>query len=236
VVRQATIVTFDVFSALTDSRAGGSRFLQSAADANSWSVAGTTLYDRWDALNKQSHREVDPWASFADLSALALRATMLELELPPDEATALSRELLDSMTDWPLWPDVSARSLRDLPASGLGLLSNIDDGLLAGTAAMRLGVFEPALVVTSERAQAYKPSAALYHRATELIGPFVHVASSARDVGGSVSAGIRCIRLERPGHSLDPTGPAPLWTAHSVSELRDLVPLAAGPDDRLTTP
>jgi 2-haloacid dehalogenase len=223
----AVIVTFDVFSALTDSRSGGSATLQTLSDAHGWSTSGSELYDTWDAANKESHRAVERWVPFADLSVLAMRAALSNLGLPDDNADSISRDLLDSMADWPLWPDVSAESLGGIPASGLGLLSNIDDVLLAGTAAIRLGVFDPELVVTSQRAQAYKPAPALYRRAAELLGPFVHVASSARDVRGAVGAGVACIRLQRPGHSLDATGPAPNWTAQSVEDLGQLVPLAA---------
>jgi 2-haloacid dehalogenase len=223
----AVIVTFDVFSALTDSRSGGSATLQTLSEAQGWSTSGSELYDIWDAANKENHRAVERWVPFADLSVLAMRAALKKLGLPDHNADSISRDLLDSMTDWPLWPDVSAKSLGELPASGLGLLSNIDDGLLAGTAAMRLGVFDPDLVVTSQRAQAYKPAPGLYRRGAELLGPFVHVASSARDVRGAVGAGVACIRLHRPGHSLDATGPAPKWTAESVNELGQLVPLAA---------
>ena len=82
---------------------------------------------------------------------------------------------------------------------------------------MRLGVFDPEFVVTSETARRTSRRL-LYQRATELLGPFVHVASSARDVRGAVSAGIPCIRLQRPGHALDPTGPAPQWTAQSITD------------------
>jgi 2-haloacid dehalogenase len=223
----AVIVTFDVFSALTDSRSGGSATLQTLSEAQGWSTSGSELYDIWDAANKENHRAVERWVPFADLSVLAMRAALSKLGLPDHNADSISSDLLDSMADWPLWPDVSAESLGELPASGLGLLSNIDDGLLAGTAAMRLGVFDPDLVVTSQRAQAYKPAPGLYHRAAELLGPFVHVASSARDVRGAVGARVACIRLHRPGHSLDATGPAPKWTAESVNELGHLVPLAA---------
>jgi 2-haloacid dehalogenase len=221
------IVTFDVFSALIDSRSGGSATLQTLSDAQGWSTSGSELYDTWDAANKENHRAVERWVPFADLSVLAMRAALSKLGLPDDNANAISSDLLDSMADWPLWPDVSADSLGQLPASGLGLLSNIDGELLAGTAAMRLGAFDPDLVVTSERAQAYKPAPGLYHRAAELLGHFVHVASSARDVRGAVGAGVACIRLHRPGHSLDATGPAPKWTAESVKELGQLLPLAA---------
>jgi len=85
-------------------------------------------------------------------------------------------------------------------------------------------------VVTSERARAYKPAAALYAKATELLGPFVHVASSARDVRGAVSAGIRCIRLQRAGHSLDASGPTPRWTVDSITALDDALAAAEESD------
>ena len=222
------IVTFDVFSALTDSRSGGSANLQSLSEERGWSTSGAEIYDAWDATNKEAHRALERWVPFTALSALAMRAALLKLALPDDNAESISRDLLDSMADWPLWPDVSAESLRELPTSGLGLLSNIDNALLAGTAAVRLDVFDPDFVVTSERAQAYKPAAALYQRASELLGPFVHVASSARDVRGAVSAGIPCIRLQRPGHALDLTGPAPRWTAQSITELGQLITAARG--------
>ncbi len=217
------IVTFDVFSALTDSRSGGAAFLDGIVARNGWPLSGGDIYDRWDALNKELHRAVEQWVSFAELSARAMHAALTNLGMPDDEAPEISSSLLESMTTWPVWPDVTAESLRELGDLRLGLLTNIDDGLLAGTKVMRLGVFEPDLVVTSERAQAYKPSAALYERATKLLGPFVHVASSARDVRGAVSADVRCIRLARPGHAVDPAGPAPLWTVDSVPHLRDAI-------------
>ncbi|HEX3680808.1 MAG TPA: hypothetical protein VHU90_13895, partial [Galbitalea sp.] len=226
------IVTFDVFSALTDSRSGGSAALQTLSDAHGWSTSGPELYDIWDAENKENHRAVERWVlPFADLSVLAIRAALSKLGLPDDNAVSISSDLLDSTTDWPLWPDVSAASLGELPATGLGLLSNIDDELLAGTAAMRLGVFDPDLVVTSQRAQAHKPSRAIYHRATELLGPFVHVASSARDVRGAGDSGLACIRLERPGHRLDPAGPLPRWTVSSVHSLAGAVQEAGESED-----
>jgi 2-haloacid dehalogenase len=221
------IVTFDVFSALTDSRAGGSGFLESVVAESGWSVSGEQIYDRWDALNKERHRTAEHWVPFSDLSALAMDEALKQLGLPNEAAHLISKALLDSMVEWPLWPDVSEASLNALGATGLGLLSNIDDQLLAGTAAIRLGVFDPNLIVTSQRAQAYKPAEALYRRATELLGPFVHIASSARDVRGAVQAGIPCVRLARPGHSLDAAGPEPEWTADSVSMLPGLVNAAS---------
>jgi 2-haloacid dehalogenase len=52
----------------------------------------------------------------------------------------------------------------------------------------------------------------------------VHVASSARDVRGALEAGIEVIRLRRPGHALDPTGPRPEREAGDLTELAALLP------------
>jgi 2-haloacid dehalogenase len=57
----AVIVTFDVFSALTDSRSGGSATLQTLSEAQGWSTSGSELYDIWDAANKENHRAVERW-------------------------------------------------------------------------------------------------------------------------------------------------------------------------------
>jgi 2-haloacid dehalogenase len=42
------------------------------------------------------------------------------------------------------------------------------------------------------------------------------VATSARDVRGALEAGIRVVRLRRPGHQLDPAGPSPRDEASDV--------------------
>ena len=46
------VVTFDLFSALIDSRSGGGAALSRLARTHGWSVDGRHVYDRWDALNK----------------------------------------------------------------------------------------------------------------------------------------------------------------------------------------
>ena len=97
----------------------------------------------------------------------------------------------------------------------LGVLSNIDDDLLARTHVRTLPV-DPEAVVTSERVRAYKPSPTFYAEAERLLGSYVHVASSARDVRGALEAGVRVVRLRRPGHGVDPDGPTPPRQATST--------------------
>jgi 2-haloacid dehalogenase len=75
-------------------------------------------------------------------------------------------------------------------------------------------------VLTSERLRAYKPGPEIYRRARERAGgALVHVATSARDVRGALEAGIDVIHLQRPGHRLDPSAPAPEREVPDLSHL-----------------
>jgi 2-haloacid dehalogenase len=218
------VVTFDLFSALIDSRSGGAAALGRIAVANGWTVGGAELYDRWDAANKQAQRDCRRWVPYRELAVRALTEVYGSLGLAAD-AIADVDALLESLPEWPLWPDVA----EGLPALGrhvrLGLLSNVDDDLLARTRAAPL--VDPALAMTSERLRAYKPGPRIYHEARRLLGPMVHVATSARDVRGALEAGLAVVRLVRPGHELDPEGPSPAHEAQTVEELRPLLERAA---------
>ncbi len=227
------VVTFDVFSALIDSRRGGSDFFQHTATARGWQLTGPAVYDDWDRRNKQLHAQLGPWRPFADLAADALTAVYRTYQLAGDPAADCAH-LLESMAGWPLWPDVTAAALTGVDRP-LGLLSNIDDQLLARTAPLQLGVIDPTLVLTSQQLHAYKPHPAFYQRAADRLGPFVHVASSARDVRGALEAGIPCIRLARSRHPLDPAGPQPAVTidrvAATATAVRSLHLSTSEPDD-----
>jgi 2-haloacid dehalogenase len=219
------LVTFDLFSALIDSRAGGSAALGRLAAAHGWDVDGERLYGLWDAHNKASQRDLDRWVPFAEHCRRALAATYVELRLAAD-ADDDTEELLASVEDWPLWPDVAAQ----LPELGqryrVGVLSNVDDAIFARTRVAPL--VDDAAVLTSERLRAYKPAPELYLRARERAGgELTHVATSARDVRGALEAGIPVVRLRRPGHTLDPAGPVPRDEADDV---RGVAALLSGGD------
>lgn len=211
------IVTFDLFSALTDARRGGVAAFADLLDGRDAPVSPEQVYDVWDRRNKQAQAGTGPWASFRELSRRALASTYAELGVGGEPAADADR-LLDGVGDWPLWPDVAP----GLPAvaarvAAVGILSNVDDDIVVTTRAYPLA--DPAWVLTSQRLGAYKPDPVIYHRARQRAGDLVHVATSARDVRGALEAGIRTVRLVRPGHRLDPDGPAP---AVEITDVRDL--------------
>jgi 2-haloacid dehalogenase len=215
------LVTFDLFSALIDSRMGASAVLDGLARARGWPIDGGVLYDVWDARNKTSQRELPDWVPFAEHCRRALAGAYAELALPGD-ADADVVVLLRSVGDWPLWPDVAEELPRIAARHRVGVLSNVDDDVFARTQVAQF-VADDA-VLTSERLHAYKPAAEIYRRARERAGgALVHVATSGRDVRGALEAGIDVIRLRRPGHALDPSGPAPDQVAGDLAEVGRLL-------------
>jgi 2-haloacid dehalogenase len=215
------LVTFDLFSALIDSRMGASAVLDGLVRARGWPVDGGVLHDVWDARNKTSQRELTTWVPFAEHCRRALAGAYAELELPGD-ADADVVVLLRSVSDWPLWPDVAEELPRLAARHRVGVLSNVDDDVFARTQVAPL-VADDA-VLTSERLQAYKPRPEIYRRARERAGgALVHVATSARDVQGALEAGIDVIHLRRPGHTLDPSGPVPEQAAADLAEVGRLL-------------
>jgi 2-haloacid dehalogenase len=214
------LVTFDLFSALIDSRTGASRVLAGIAAEHGWRIDGERLYDEWDRRNKASQRDEPEWIPFAEHCSRSLAATYDELGLTGRPA-ADAALLLGSVSGWPLWPDVA----EGLPALArrhrVGILSNVDDDVFARTQLAAL--FRDDAVLTSERLRAYKPHPEIYRRALDRAdGQLLHVATSARDVRGALEAGIDVVRLRRPGHRLDPDGPAP---THEAADLAGLGPI-----------
>lgn len=210
------VVTFDLFSALVDSRTGAAASFDALGARRGWSATGTEVYDEWDRRNKAAHRAVADWVPFVDLSRDALAGTYNALGVPGDAREDVEA-VYAAVGDWPLWPDVAESLPRLAEHYSIGLLSNVDDVIFRRTRAA--AYVDPELAMTSERLGFYKPDPRIYLSADAAVGPIVHVATSARDVRGALEAGIAVVRLRRPGHQLDPEGPAPV---HEVSLLADL--------------
>jgi 2-haloacid dehalogenase len=223
-VQTTFLVTFDLFSTLIDSRTGGTAAFGDIAAARGWQSGGSELYDRWDAHNKRIQRHTRRWRPFTALAAEALTATYQECDLLAGPGTGSVADpvadvarVLDTVPDWPLWPDVETVLARLRDDYRVGVLSNVDDAVFRRTRVA--GLVDADLALTSERLQAYKPAAEIYHRAQAQAGPLVHVASSARDVRGATEAGLDVVRVRRPGHELDPHGPRPAYEADGLDEI-----------------
>jgi len=221
------VVTFDLFSALVDSRTGATAVLQRLGGDRRWRPSATEVYDDWDARNKEAQGACKTWTSYESLAGAAMAETYAALGLDGDAVSDISK-ILDTLSDWPLWPDVEAVLPVLSRRYRIGLLSNVDDELFLRTRAAPY--IDPELAMTSERLGAYKPDPRIYRRAQEEVGALVHVATSARDVRGSLEAGIPVVRLRRPGHHLDPEGHSPAVEAAAMDQLEETRSRGLGSD------
>ncbi len=211
------ILTFDCYGTLVDWEGGiAGAFAEIAGEGGRAAPARRVLelYARIEpeveAGEYRSYREV--------LGETARRiAAELGIALPPGREDFLA----ESLPRWRPFPDTRP-ALERLAAGGwgLGILSNVDDRLLAATV-REIGVgFE--LLVTAERVRSYKPAPGHFLAARREIGErlWTHVAQSLfHDVAPARELGIPCAWINRKGE------PRPADLAPEA-ELRDLAALA----------
>ena len=210
-------LTFDCYGTLVDWRGG---ILAAFADA---AAPGTAPPDPDRLLALHARHEADvqagPYRSYREVLTETARRMVADLGL--EEAFSSFDFLADSLPRWRVFDEVNP-VLSELAAGGarLGILSNIDDDLLAAT----LEQFDvrPDLLVTAEQVRSYKPAAAHFERARErLVGRrWLHVAQSRfHDI---LPAG----RLGIPAAWIDRLGEAAGGDLPPVPTFRDLTALA----------
>ena len=111
--------------------------------------------------------------------------------------------LAESLPGWPPFPDTN-RALARLAGAGyrLGILSNVDDDLLAWTRRHLAAFFDP--VVTAQQVGSYKPAPGHFTAARSLIGgrPWLHAAQSYfHDVTPARALGIPVAWINRKGEA-----------------------------------
>lgn len=218
--RRYEIITFDCYGTLIDWEAGICDAFARFAEAG-----GVTL-DRGAVIAAYMKHEpivqAEEFRSYGDvLAETALRvARDLDWFLSPSDAGFLAR----SLPDWPPFPDtIPTLSRLALAGYSLGILSNVDVDLLAGTR-RRLGIdFDPALVITAEEMRSYKPGRAHFLEAKERAGgdAWLHAAQSYfHDVIPARSLGVPVAWVNR---KLEPSadGGSPTIEVHTLAELAD---------------
>jgi 2-haloacid dehalogenase len=174
VLQRVKTITFDCYGTLIDWRKGlGSTFTE---------LFGPAVDDRIDELFRtyvptEAAVEAGPYQSYRQvLSVVAQQvAEQLGFELPPKRAGLLAERL----PDWVPFPDTNDALVRLKRRCRLGILSNIDRDLFAGTARYFDTTFD--LIVTAEDVRAYKPAQAHFERLLNAHSPpdsVLHVAQS----------------------------------------------------------
>jgi 2-haloalkanoic acid dehalogenase type II len=217
-MRRYDIITFDCYGTLIDWESGiANAFLDAAA------AQGITLR-REDILREYANAEhqvqSEGYRSYRDvLHDTASRvAIALGWPLADDNAGFLA----DSLPTWKPFPDTNP-ALGRLVAAGyrLGILSNIDDDLIAATRKHFTVDFD--LVITAQQMRSYKPGHAHFLAAKERIGDarWLHAAeSNFHDIVPTNTLGV-------PNAWINRHGQPPLLGGTPTLEFRDLSSFAA---------
>lgn len=169
------IVTFDCYGTLVDWDAGIAAAFVDAARADGLSLAREAVLAAYHVVEPQV--EGGPFRTYREvLGECAVRvAARLGWTLDAGRAGFLA----ESVADWLPFPDTNP-ALQRLANAGyrLGILSNVDDDILAGTRRHFAVAFE--IVVTAQQVRSYKPASGHFLEARTRIGgrPWLHAAQS----------------------------------------------------------
>jgi len=203
--RRYDVVTFDCYGTLIDWETGIGNAL--AADA---SAAGHMISPR-QCVEVYAEQEVqvekEGFRKYREVLTEAARRTARRLgwEVAPERAAFLPR----SLPFWQPFPDTNA-ALERLAAEGirLGILSNVDEDLIAATRRHFTVPFE--LVVTAESVRSYKPGRAHFLTARRKFGEarWLHAAQSYfHDVVPAKALGIPIAWINRKKQIAGSAGP-----------------------------
>jgi 2-haloalkanoic acid dehalogenase type II len=218
VARLYDVITFDCYGTLIDWEGGISRAFVQAAGAERVPLDPDAVLAAYAAIEPEV--EAEPYRRYRDVLAETARrvAARLGWRLPPDRAGFLA----ESLSSWQPFPDTNP-ALERLATAGyaLGILSNIDDDLLAATRRHFSVPFE--IVITAEQARSYKPASRHFIMARKRIGArrWLHAAQShMHDVAPARRLGVPVAWVNRQAESAG-DGPRPDQEFRTLAELAD---------------
>jgi 2-haloalkanoic acid dehalogenase type II len=213
------IITFDCYGTLVDWESGIVSAFQSEAAMDGVELDRDQIIAAYAA--EEPRAESGPYRSYREVLGETARrvAATFGWELSPERAGFLA----PSISDWKVFPDTNPALERLARRFQLGILSNIDDDLLAATRRHFSVDFD--LIVTAQQMKSYKPGLAHFEEAMARAGErrLLHAAQSYfHDVVPAIKLGIPVVWINRKGSLADQGGPPP---THQVQDLTGLANL-----------
>jgi 2-haloacid dehalogenase/putative hydrolase of the HAD superfamily len=204
--RPYDIVTFDCYGTLIDWESGIAEAFAAAAARMRAPVDTARALALYAVIEPEV--EAEAFRSYGDVLTETAQRVARRLGWPLRDAEA--GFLAGSLPYWRPFPDTN-RALQRLVDAGyrLGILSNVDDDLLAWTRRHLLASFD--VVVTAEQVGSYKPAPGHFTTARDLIGDrrWLHAAQSYfHDVVPARSLGIPVAWINRKGDEAPDGGKA----------------------------
>jgi 2-haloalkanoic acid dehalogenase type II len=209
------VVTFDCYGTLIDWETGiRNSFLKALAKYELGSGQEGRVFELYEEEERRVEKQ--PYHSYREVLSESVLAAAEKIGW--DLTREQSQFLANDLPNWKPFEDTN-NVLRSLAKHcKLGILSNVDNDLLAGTRKHLEVPFQ--IVVTAEMVRSYKPGRAHFDRARKIIGneaEWVHVAGSFyHDIEPATKLGIRAMWVNRRGV------PAPRKLDRPVDEVRDL--------------
>ena len=198
------IITFDCYGTLIDWETGIVSAFARLPGFQENAHSPETILEAYAAIEPEV--EAESYRSYREILSDAGRRVAARLGRPIPAAGASF--LADSLPHWRPFPDTNA-ALHSLRTAGcrLGILSNVDDDLLAATRQHFTVPFD--LIVTAQQVRSYKPGTAHFLTARAAIGdaPWTHAAqSNFHDIVPTNALGIRNAWINRKGERVLPGG------------------------------
>jgi 2-haloalkanoic acid dehalogenase type II len=216
--RPYDVITFDCYGTLIDWEDGISTAFAQAAAAEAWPLDRTQILQAYAEL--EPGVEAAPYRLYRDVLTETAQRAAERLGWPLSRERA--RFLADSLPSWPPFADTNP-ALERLVGAGyrLGILSNIDDDLLADTRHHFTVTFD--LIVTAQHVGSYKPALNHFAEARRRLGGkrWLHVAQSYfHDVVPARALGVPVAWINRKHQAAPDAGRAD-HEFHTLTELAD---------------
>ena len=194
--REYQVVTFDCYGTLIDWETGiRAAFKQSLRDL----ALGQSEEARVFSLYQEEEKRIEaiqPYRPYRSVlsEAASAAATRFGKKIPKNISTMLAEQL----PGWDSFPDTNPALERLARMYELGILSNVDNDLLASTLKRFPIPFN--IIVTAERVKSYKPGFKHFEEAQRIIGDrrWLHAAASLyHDIEPASKLGIKTVWVNR---------------------------------------
>jgi len=217
--RRYDVVTFDCYGTLIDWRAGISAAFQEAESRDGLKLPVDDLLRLYAEIEPEVEKEA--YRSYRAVLTETARRVGTRVGWPMSEERAAF--LAESLPGWRPFPDTNP-ALERLARAGyaLGILSNVDDDLLAAT--RRHFTVDYELIVTAQQVGSYKPAPGHFTTARQRLGGrrWLHAAQSYfHDVVPAGALGIPVAWINRHGQPTPEGGVTPDREFDLLSELAD---------------
>ncbi len=214
------LITFDCYGTLIDWERGITTAFQSEAARQGATLDADKIIAAYHI--EEPAAESASYAPYREILAeTAMKvAARLGFQLAPNRAGFLA----ESLPDWLPFPDTNSALERLASRFKLGILSNVDDDLLAATRRHFTVQFDP--VVTAQQVKSYKPADGHFDEGRRRAGTrkWLHAAQSYfHDVVPARKHGIAVAWVNRKSERPFEQGPFPDLETKSLAGLADLL-------------